>query len=173
MMKKFILLFSLLAASFQAVHAQNASSTAQAAMSQEKGNVTFSMIKPLAVQEHHIGAIINKIEESGLKVSALRLYRLSVAEAETFYQEHKGKPFYPALVEKMSSGPVVLMVISGPNAVAAVREVIGATDPAKAAEGTVRKLFGKDMTNNAIHASDSDESAKREIGFFFSNDQIY
>lgn len=133
---------------------------------------TFSMIKPTAVQEHHIGGIIDMIEKAHLSVVALKMQSLSKEQAEAFYAEHKGKPFYPELVKMMSSGPIVLMVIEGDNAVAHLREVVGSTDPKKATVGTIRATFGKSVGENAIHASDSKESAAREIGFFFSQEEI-
>ncbi len=128
---------------------------------------TFSMIKPGAVQAHHIGEIIAMIEKQNLTLSNLKMEKLSEPQAEAFYAEHKGKPFYPELVKMMTSGPVVLMVVDGDNAVLRLREIVGSTDPSKAAPGTIRQAFGKSVGENAIHASDSAESAKREITFFF------
>ena len=136
------------------------------------GQQTFSMIKPTAVKENHIGGIINQIEQAKLSVAGLKMHTLSKQQAEEFYAEHKGKPFYPELVAMMSSGPVVLMVIDGDNAVLALREIIGSTDPKKAAPGTIRANFGKTVTENAIHASDSPESANREIAFFFTKEEL-
>ena len=134
---------------------------------------TFSMIKPTAVKEHHIGGIIDCIEKANLSVVALKMHKLSYAQAEAFYAEHKDKPFYPELASMMSSGPVVLMVIEGDNAVLKLREAIGSTDPKKAAPGTIRALFGKSVTENAIHGSDSKASAEREIAFFFAKEELY
>ncbi len=137
---------------------------------------TFSMIKPRAVQEQHIGEILARIESSGLKVAALKMTRLSQEQAKTFYKEHEGKPFFNALIEKMTSGPVVAMVIAGSGEEATVmrlRAIIGATNPEKAEPNTIRALFGKNVTENAIHASDSEESAKREMQFFFKPDEIF
>lgn len=134
---------------------------------------TFSMIKPKAVQEKHIGAILEKIENSNLRIIGMRMVKLDEAQVKAFYKEHEGKPFFPALIEKMSSGPIVALVIEGDNAVLRLREVVGATDPKKAAHGTIRALFATSMTENAIHASDSVESAKREMAFFFTPDQLY
>jgi len=128
---------------------------------------TFSMIKPGAVQEHHIGAIIDAIEKANLQIVKLQMMQLDEAQVKAFYKEHEGKPFFPTLITKMTSGPVVAMVIEGDNAVPRLREIIGNTNPEKAAPGTIRALFGKNMTENAIHASDSADSAKREIAFFF------
>ncbi len=133
---------------------------------------TFSMIKPTAVKEHHIGGIIDMIEKANFTVKGLKMQHLSQEQAEAFYAEHKGKPFYNDLVSMMSSGPVVLMVIEGDNVVSRFRETIGATDPKKAASGTIRALFGKSVGENAIHASDSPESAKREISFFFATENL-
>lgn len=136
------------------------------------GDQTFSMIKPTAVKEHHIGGIIDTIEKANLSIAALKMQTISQEQAEAFYAEHKGKPFYPELVKMMSSGPVVLMVVEGDNAVAALRKVVGSTDPKKADAGTIRALFGKSVGENAIHASDSPESAQREIQFFFAQEAI-
>lgn len=132
------------------------------------GDQTFSMIKPTAVKEHHIGGIIDAIEKANLTIVALKMQTISKEQAEAFYGEHKGKPFYPELVQMMSSGPVVLMVVEGDNAVPALRKVVGSTDPKKADAGTIRATFGKSVGENAIHASDSPESAAREIAFFFN-----
>jgi nucleoside-diphosphate kinase len=133
---------------------------------------TFSMVKPSAVQDKHIGAILNKIEEAGLKLGAIRMARLTQDQAKAFYKEHEGKPFFASLVEKMTSGPVVLLVVKGEDAQNTLRKVIGATNPEKAEPNTIRALYGKNITENAIHASDSPESAKREIAFFFTQEQI-
>ena len=134
---------------------------------------TFSMIKPTAVQEHHIGGIIDMIEKANLKIAALKLQRLSEEEAEAFYAEHKERPFYKDLVAMMSSGPVVLMVVEGDKAISHLREVVGATNPEQALAGTIRKTYGNSVQENAIHASDSPQSAEREIKFFFATDEIY
>jgi len=128
---------------------------------------SFSMIKPAAVKEQHIGQIIAMIEQQNLALTNIMMQTLSQEQAEAFYGEHKGKPFYPELVAMMSSGPCVLMVVDGDNAVLRLREIVGSTDPKKAAPGTIRAAFGKSVGENAIHASDSVESAKREITFFF------
>ncbi len=135
---------------------------------------TFSMIKPGAVREKHIGAIIEKIEQStSLKIGAIKMYQLSKEQAEAFYAEHKERPFFADLVASMTSGPVVAMVVEGENAVVKLREIVGATDPKKAAPGTIRALFGSNVTQNAIHASDSVANATREIPFFFKSGEIY
>lgn len=127
---------------------------------------TFSMIKPNAM--NNIGSIINKFESNGLKVVAARIEHLDKKVCETFYQEHKERPFYGELVEFITSAPVMLMILKGENAVKKNREIMGDTDPGKAAEGTIRKLFGESIGKNAVHGSDSLESAKREIGIFFN-----
>lgn len=132
------------------------------------GNRTFTMIKPGAFQEHLTGPIISRIEEAGYRLVAMKLAHLTKEQAAAFYAEHTGKPFFEGLTEKMSAGRVVAMVLEKENAVDDFRKLIGATDPAKADEGTIRKLFGRSVTDNAIHGSDSDETAKREEMFFFS-----
>lgn len=134
---------------------------------------TFSMIKPTAVKEQHIGEILALIEKSDLKIVAIKMVKLDEALAKTFYKEHENKPFFPELVQMMTSGPVVAFVASGDDAVLRLRKLVGDTNPKKAALGTIRALFGKSPGENAIHASDSDESAKREIALFFTPDQIF
>jgi len=131
-------------------------------------NKTFSMIKPGAVHNKHIGHILSKIEEAGFTIAAIKTTRLSLEDAAEFYAEHKDKPFYQELIEFMSSGPIIAMVLLKDNAVEDFRTLIGATDPAKAAEGTIRKLFATSKSHNAVHGSDSDASAERESAFFFS-----
>lgn len=126
------------------------------------------MIKPGAVHNKHIGHILSKIEEAGFTIAAIKTTRLSLEDAAEFYAEHKGKPFYQELIEFMSSGPIIAMVLLKDNAVEDFRQLIGATDPAKAAEGTIRKLFATSKAHNAVHGSDSDASAERESAFFFS-----
>jgi nucleoside-diphosphate kinase len=134
-----------------------------------KGKITLTMIKPFAVKEHHIGEILSVIEKAGFRIRALKMTHLPAEKAELFYQDHKGKSFFAELIEFMSSGPVVVAMLEKDNAVKDFRELIGATDPAQAADGTIRKMFAKDKTRNAIHGSDSDESAYRESKFFFSS----
>ena len=129
---------------------------------------TLAIIKPDAVASGHAGKILAHLEEAGFTVRALRMTRLDQAQAGAFYEVHRDRPFYGELVEFMTSGPVVPMVLEAENAVPKLREVIGATDPAEAAEGTVRKLYAESKGRNAIHASDSDENAAQEISFFFS-----
>lgn len=127
------------------------------------------MIKPYAVTQHHVGEILSDIEKAGFHIRALKMTQLPVEKAELFYAEHKEKPFFKELVAFMSSGPVVAALLEKENAVADFRTLIGSTDPAKAAEGTIRRKYAKDMTRNAIHGSDSDENAVRESRFFFSS----
>lgn len=137
------------------------------------GEETFSMIKPRAVKEQHIGEIIAILEKGGLKVCALKMTKLRPEQAKEFYKEHEGKPFFNDLVEKMTSGPIVAMCLSGDDAVVRLRTLIGNTNPEKADAGTVRALFGKGVSENAIHGSDSVKSAEREIAFFFSENEVY
>ncbi len=128
---------------------------------------TYTMIKPDGVRNGHIGQIVGRFENVGLTVERMELAQVSQEQAEANYAEHKGKPFYDGLIEYVTSGPVVKMVVSGENAVATVRKLMGATNPADAAPGTIRGDFGLTMDENVIHGSDSVESAQREIGAFF------
>ena len=130
---------------------------------------TLAIIKPDAVASGKAGKILAHLEGAGFTVRAMRLARLNKAQAGAFYAVHQGRPFYDELVDFMMSGPVIPMVLEADDAVAKLRETIGATDPAEAADGTVRKLYAESKGRNAIHASDSDENAHIEIGFFFSN----
>ncbi len=136
------------------------------------GTQTFAMLKPDAVSSGKAGAILAHIEKSGFAIRAMRMVRLTRAEAEAFYAVHAARPFYGELVEFMSSGPVVALALEAPNAVLAWRDAIGATDPAEAAEGTIRKLFAESKGKNAVHGSDSDENAAREIAFFFPEREL-
>lgn len=129
---------------------------------------TLSIIKPDAVAKHGVGPILARIEAGGLRVVAGRHLRLSRAEAEAFYAVHSARPFFGSLCDFMSSGPVFVSVLEGENAIARYREVLGATDPAKADAGTVRKDFGTDVERNAAHGSDAPETAAQEIAFFFA-----
>lgn len=129
---------------------------------------TLAIIKPDAVEAGKAGKILAHLEAAGFKVKALRMARLSEAQAKAFYEVHKERPFYGDLVAFMTSGPCVPLVLEADDAVLKLREVIGATDPAEAASGTVRKLYAENKERNAIHASDSDENAALEVGFFFS-----
>lgn len=133
---------------------------------------TFSIIKPNAVKKNVMGNIITMFEERGLKVAAAKLTVLTKDKCEEFYAEHKERPFFGELVEFMTSGPVMLMVLSGEGAVSKNREIMGATNPEEAAEGSIRKLFGDSMGENAVHGSDSTESAHREISLFFEKSEI-
>lgn len=133
------------------------------------GNQTFTMIKPTAFKKNYAGAIIKMITEEGeFQVKAMKLTRLTAEQAGQFYAVHKGKPFYESLVEFMSSGPIVAIILKKENAVEDFRNFIGATNPENAAEGTIRKLYGTNLQQNAVHGSDSDENAVIEADFFFS-----
>jgi nucleoside-diphosphate kinase len=134
---------------------------------------TLSIIKPDGVEKGIIGKIISRFESSGLKPIAVRLTHLSKREAEGFYAVHKARPFFGDLVTFMTSGPVVLMVLEGENAVLRNREIMGATDPKKAADGTIRKDFATDIEKNTVHGSDSAENAKVEISYFFPEVQVH
>src|SRR5271170_4777054 len=129
--------------------------------------VTFAIIKPDAVRRYYTGDIIKRIESSGLHISGMRLIHLTHAHAEAFYDVHKERPFFGSLCDYMTSGPVVVMVLEGEHAIERWRELMGATDPAKAAEGTIRKKFGQNIEQNATHGSDAKETAAREVSFFF------
>lgn len=133
---------------------------------------TFSIIKPNATLDNNIGNIIARFEKEGLRIAAAKLTTLSKEKAEGFYIEHKERPFFGELVSFMTSGPVMLMVLEGENAVAKNREIMGATNPAEAAEGTLRKLYAKSLGENAVHGSDSLASAEREINYFFDKNEI-
>ena len=128
---------------------------------------TLSIIKPDGVEKAYIGRIISRFETSGLKPVAMRMVHLSQKEAEGFYAVHRQRPFFKDLVAYMTSGPAVLMVLEGENAIAKNREVMGATDPRKAAEGTIRRDFGTDIEKNTVHGSDAPETARTEIAWFF------
>lgn len=131
------------------------------------GNQTLGIVKPDAVASGHLGAIVAQVESAGFRLRAGRLVRLSRAQAEAFYEVHRGRPFYEELVGFMCSGPCFPMALEGRDAVAAFRALIGATDPAEAAPGTIRKRFAESKGRNAVHGSDSDDNAAREIAFFF------
>jgi len=132
------------------------------------GNTTFTMIKPDAVADGNSGAILAKIEKNGFKIKAMKLTRMNRLEAMKFYEIHSGKPFFDDLVEFMSSGEIVAAVLEKENAVEAFRKLIGATDPSNAEDGTIRKIFAKSLSRNAIHGSDSDENADKESLFHFA-----
>jgi nucleoside-diphosphate kinase len=133
---------------------------------------TFSIVKPDAVAAGHAGAILTRIERAGFRVVALRLRRLSRAQAEGFYHVHRERPFFASLCAFMSSGPCVTMVLEREGAIAQLREIMGATDPAKAAAGTIRKDFATSIERNAIHGSDAAETAAFEIGYFFEGVEL-
>jgi nucleoside-diphosphate kinase len=133
---------------------------------------TFAIIKPDAVARHLAGDILKRIEASGLRVVGLRLTQLSRAEAESFYAVHKERPFYKSLCDYMTSGPVIVAVLAGEGAIKRWRDLMGATDPAKAAPGTIRKDFGQNVEQNATHGSDAPETAANEIAFFFRGLEI-
>ncbi|OUJ73866.1 MULTISPECIES: nucleoside-diphosphate kinase [Hymenobacter] len=136
-------------------------------------NRTFTMIKPDAVQENHIGGILHMIEEGGFRIVSLKKVRLTPERAGKFYEVHKERPFYNDLVKYMSSGPIVAAILEKDNAVADFRTLIGATNPAQAAEGTIRKKYAKSIEANAVHGSDSDENAQIEGDFYFSADEQF
>lgn len=132
------------------------------------GDFTFSIIKPNAFRTGKTGPILAMINEGGFEIVAMKLVKMTVDQAMAFYLIHKGKPFYEELVEFMASGPILVMILRHQDAVEEFRKLIGSTDPTKAEPGTVRRTFGVSVKMNAVHGSDSDENAKREAGFFFS-----
>ena len=134
--------------------------------------LTLSIVKPDAVAKQVIGQIVSRFEENGLRIVATKMKRLSHREAEGFYAVHRGKPFFDGLVEFMCSGPVVIQVLQGENAVAKNRELMGATDPQKAAPGTLRADFADSISTNAVHGSDSLENAAIEIAYFFAQSEL-
>jgi nucleoside-diphosphate kinase len=133
---------------------------------------TFSIVKPNAVEKNAIGEILARFEKRGLRVGAAKFTKLSREKAEGFYIEHKDRPFFQSLVHFMTRSPVLLLVLEGENAVMLNREIMGATDPAKAAPGTIRKDFADSIEANAVHGSDSPKSAEREIAYFFEKSEI-
>jgi nucleoside-diphosphate kinase len=134
--------------------------------------LTLSIVKPDAVRKGVIGGCLGKLEEAGLRIAAMKMLHLSRDQAEAFYAVHKERPFYQSLVDFMTSGPVVVSALEGENAIAKNREVMGATDPAKAEDGTIRKLYGANIENNAVHGSDGPDTAKTEVAFFFEPSEI-
>lgn len=136
-------------------------------------NRTFTMIKPDGVEEGHIGAIIDKITAAGFNIVSMKLTQLSQNEAEAFYAVHKERPFFGELVQFMTRGPIVAAILEKDNAVDDFRKLIGATNPAEAAEGTIRKLYASSVGENAVHGSDSDENASIEGAFYFSAREMY
>lgn len=141
-------------------------------MSETTNNLTFAIIKPDAVGAGHTGKVIDRIIGDGFRIRAMKMIHMTRAEAEGFYEVHRGKPFYEGLTEFMSSGPCVVMALEKAGAVRAWRDLMGATDPAKADAGTIRKEFGGSVGENATHGSDSDENAVIEISYFFSKLEI-
>jgi nucleoside-diphosphate kinase len=137
-------------------------------MSEQLGNLTFGIIKPDAVRGGQTGIIIQRITDGGFKLRALKLIQMTRPEAEGFYAVHRERPFFAGLTEFMSSGPCVVLVLEQADAVKAWRDLMGATDPAKADAGTLRKEFGNSIGENAVHGSDSEENARIEIAYFFS-----
>jgi nucleoside-diphosphate kinase len=134
---------------------------------------TLSIIKPDAVKKGVAGQILSMLEGTGLRIAAMRMMHLTDAEARAFYAVHKERPFYDSLVEFMTSGPVVVSVLEGENAIAKNREIMGATNPANAADGTIRKKFASNIEHNAVHGSDAPETAKIEVAFFFAASEIF
>jgi nucleoside-diphosphate kinase len=135
-------------------------------------NRTFTIIKPDSVRKGNFGKIISRVEAAGFRVLGIKKIALSQRQAQAFYAVHSERPFYGSLVEYMTSGPVYVAALERDNAVAELRKLMGATDPAKADAGTIRKEFGESIEQNAIHGSDSDENAKIEIGFFFAESEL-
>jgi nucleoside-diphosphate kinase len=133
---------------------------------------TLSLIKPDAVEKHKVGAIIERLEAEGFKIVAMKRLHLTLAEARGFYAVHRERPFFKDLTAFMSRGPIVAIVLEREGAIQKYRDVIGATDPAKAAEGTLRKLFGTDVGENALHGSDSPETAQTEVSYFFAGYEV-
>ena len=133
---------------------------------------TLSIVKPDGVRANRIGAVFERFEKAGLRIAAVQMTSLTKAQAEAFYAVHRARPFFAGLVEFMISGPIVASVLEGENAIARNRELMGATDPAKAAPGTIRRDFAESVQNNVVHGSDAPETAKEEIGFFFSQAEL-
>lgn len=133
---------------------------------------TFSIVKPNAVAKNAIGAIYNRFEQAGFRIIAVKMLHMTREQAAGFYAEHQGKPFFDGLVEFMTSGPIVAQVLEGEDAVRRYRELMGATDPAKALAGTLRADYADSLRENAVHGSDSETSAAREIAYFFADSEI-
>lgn len=134
---------------------------------------TLSIIKPDAVKSNHIGAIIMRFEKAGLQIIAAKMQKLTIEQAKQFYSIHKEKPFFSKLVEFISSGPVMIQVLQGVNAIQINREIMGFTDPKQAAPGTIRADFAKSIDENAVHGSDSVDTAEQEINFFFKKEECF
>ena len=138
-----------------------------------QGDITFSIIKPNAVRTGKTGPILAMMNEGGFEIAAMRMVRITIQQAESFYEIHRGKPFFEGLIEFMTSGPVVVMILRHENAVNEFRKLIGATDPAKAEPGTIRRTFAVSVQMNAVHGSDSDENAAIECDFFFNHSERF
>lgn len=158
MIKKLLIGVLLFACQFIAVEAQER---------------TLAIVKPDAVKANHIGGVIDLFEKGGLQVVAIKMQHMTRSQAQQFYAAHKEKPFYEDLVNYMSSGPIVTLVLEGNDAVTKGREIIGSTDPKNAAPGTIRAMFGQTKTYNAVHGSDSADNAKTEIAFFFKPQDLF
>mgnify|MGYP001252556755 CR=1 FL=1 len=137
------------------------------------GKITFTMVKPSAVRDGNSAPILHMIQENGFRIVALKMLQLTVDDAKSFYEVHKERPFYNSLVTFMSSGPIVAAILEKDNAVEDYRKLIGATDPSKAEEGTIRKLYARSVEENAVHGSDSDENAAIEASFFFATKERF
>lgn len=137
------------------------------------GIITFTIVKPLAITMNYLGPILTKITDNEFKVIALKMLQLSRDQAKAFYAIHQGKPFFDGLIEFITSGPVIVAILQKTNAVDDYRKLIGSTNPEKADDGTIRKIYGIDMQRNAVHGSDSDENALIESRFFFSDLEIF
>jgi nucleoside-diphosphate kinase len=133
---------------------------------------TLSIIKPDAIEKHKIGAIIERLEKEGFKIVAMKRLHLTLPEARGFYAVHRERPFFEELTKFMSRGPIVVMVLEREGAIQKYRDVIGATDPKKAADGTLRRLYGTDVGENALHGSDSPETAQNEVSYFFAGFEL-
>lgn len=136
-------------------------------------DLTFTIVKPTAFEKNYLGPIIEIFNRNGFKIKAMKLTRMSYKKAKEFYAEHKSKPFFESVLSYMTSGPVVVAVLQKENAIADFREMIGATDPAKAQFGTLRKMFADSKEANAVHGSDSNESAQREMSIFFTEEELF
>ncbi|MFO7842949.1 MAG: nucleoside-diphosphate kinase [Bacteroidales bacterium] len=134
---------------------------------------TFAMIKPSACRKNHVGPILAMINQSGFRISAIRSTKLTLEEAQRFYEVHRGKDFFDSLCEFMSSGPIIVLLLQKENAVKDFRKLIGNTNPQMAEEGTIRKMFAESLQKNAVHGADSDENAKKEADFFFNQRERY
>jgi len=134
---------------------------------------TFAMIKPSACRKNHVGPILAMINQAGFRISTIRSTKLTLEEAQRFYEVHRGKVFYDSLCEFMSSGPIIVLLLQKENAVKDFRKLIGNTNPQVAEEGTIRKMFAESLQKNAVHGADSDDNAKREADFFFNQRERY